>query len=388
MQNGELRVVLVGAGEMGTKVHAPVWAAMPGAKLVGVVDPVPERVRLIREKYGCWGAFDVETMLRYQHALEVAIADPSIDIAVVATQAVTRLDVVLPLLRAGIHCIVEKPFALSPEDAWTMVRVAQENNVLLSVHHQQVFGSPYIAAKGYIDEGMIGKLEAMYTQCKRRLGPYDLVEMAGHNLHLMHSIAGMPFEVSFALASDRGVVAPMGAAGAYEIEPSVRGTIPGARECGKGLGSRLTALYRFPNDVLGYLSLVPDDDPEEQRTDFSSVLFQGSRGRVLLFQRQAFYHSSQHDTPATMNQWDLIGGSLNVVSGGLEKEIPIARRFAEDFRDSLRGNIEPRVRGIDGAHIVEMTVAAYWAHIIRGVVPLPLQKPGWPLYHPLTPPQL
>ncbi len=76
----------------------------------------PDRAEEYRRKYEGAGAFG---------SYEAALADESIDIALVATPPSTHLDLVLAALEAGKHVIVEKPPFLRSSD-FTEVRAAAE----------------------------------------------------------------------------------------------------------------------------------------------------------------------------------------------------------------------------------------------------------------------
>src|SRR3954453_15719628 len=54
-----LRVGVVGAGVMGSN-HARVLAGLPGVKLVGIVDPLPEHRALATALVGCRALADLE----------------------------------------------------------------------------------------------------------------------------------------------------------------------------------------------------------------------------------------------------------------------------------------------------------------------------------------
>src|SRR5687768_15755235 len=64
-----------------------------------------------------------EVPTRYQQ-MEQLIADPKVQVVAVLTPPDIRCDVVIPLLEAGKHVLVEKPFAHTFEEAQRMVDAA------------------------------------------------------------------------------------------------------------------------------------------------------------------------------------------------------------------------------------------------------------------------
>lgn len=95
-----LSVALVGAGRMGAH-HARVLAAE--ARLVAVVDRVPERAAALAARYG---------------AQALGALPSEVDAVVVATPAASHAEWAQAALRAGAWVLVEKPLATDLEDAW------------------------------------------------------------------------------------------------------------------------------------------------------------------------------------------------------------------------------------------------------------------------------
>lgn len=70
-------------------------------------------------------------------------------------------------MQAGANVIVEKPIALSLDDADTMISTAKKCGVLLCVNHQLRFGKTVRAVKKAADEGYFGKLLYGTVQVRR-----------------------------------------------------------------------------------------------------------------------------------------------------------------------------------------------------------------------------
>ena len=127
-----LRVAVAGVGAFG-KNHARVYAELPGAELVAVVDRDPAARAAAAEKHGC-----------------AALSDPSelpgdLDAVSVAVPTVHHAAVAVPLLKRGIACLVEKPFAATLADGEAMVAAARESGAVLATGHIERF-NPAIAA--------------------------------------------------------------------------------------------------------------------------------------------------------------------------------------------------------------------------------------------------
>jgi predicted dehydrogenase len=121
-----IRCAVFGAGHFG-RYHAQKYAALPGAELVAVVDPDPERARALAAEVGTSAATSID---------EVA---GSIEAASVAVPTHAHHDVATRLLEAGIHVLIEKPIAETIEQADALVALAAARGRILQVGHLQRF---------------------------------------------------------------------------------------------------------------------------------------------------------------------------------------------------------------------------------------------------------
>ena len=121
-----IRCAVFGAGHFG-RYHAQKYAALPGAELVAVVDPDPERARALAAEVGTRAATSID---------EVAGA---IEAASVAVPTHAHHDVATRLLEAGIHVLIEKPIAETIEQADALVALAAARGRILQVGHLQRF---------------------------------------------------------------------------------------------------------------------------------------------------------------------------------------------------------------------------------------------------------
>lgn len=124
--NGKLRCGVIGVGFLGQH-HARIYSQLERTELVGVFDSNPLRAAEIAEKYGCKAFDSIDDLASQTDALSV----------VVPTDKHTQ--VALPLLKKGCHLLIEKPICTSLEDAREIVRVADENDLIVQVGHIEHF---------------------------------------------------------------------------------------------------------------------------------------------------------------------------------------------------------------------------------------------------------
>jgi len=141
-----LQVALVGYGYVGKTFHAPLIAATPGLALHTVVSSDAAKV-----------AADFPDT-RVVAELETALADPVIDLVVIATPNVLHARQAIAALKAGKHVVVDKPFAVTAAEARTMADAAKAAGKLLAVFHNRRWDSDFLTVKRLLDEDALGQI--------------------------------------------------------------------------------------------------------------------------------------------------------------------------------------------------------------------------------------
>ena len=124
--DGPLAVGVIGCGRMG-QLHARVYSQMPQVRLVGVYDADADVANAAREKYGGELFASVEAMAEQVQAVTIAV--PTQFHAAVAE----------PLLRRGVHCLIEKPLAKDVAEARQIVEWSKRHGATVQVGHIERF---------------------------------------------------------------------------------------------------------------------------------------------------------------------------------------------------------------------------------------------------------
>ncbi|MFA9416359.1 Gfo/Idh/MocA family protein [Natrinema sp. HArc-T2] len=91
------------------------------------------------------------------------LSDIGVDTAVIATPSTTHREIATTLLESGIDCLVEKPLALSSDDAWDIVDTASENGRTLGVGHIFRYHPALRGLERRIDRGELGQIKYLTT---------------------------------------------------------------------------------------------------------------------------------------------------------------------------------------------------------------------------------
>ena len=184
----EIRVGLVGYGVAGAIFHAPLIRAVRGLHLQTVVTsrPGPEGVRV---------AASVDELL----------ADPQIDLVVVASPSATHYSIAMAALLAGKHVVVDKPFATTVTQADDLIGLAKARGLTLSVFQNRRWDNDFLTLKRCIEEGWLGNVyhfEAHYDRFRPQVrgvwreqpGPGSgiLYDLGAHLVDQALQLFGMP----------------------------------------------------------------------------------------------------------------------------------------------------------------------------------------------------
>ncbi|MBW1958884.1 MAG: Gfo/Idh/MocA family oxidoreductase [Deltaproteobacteria bacterium] len=102
---------------------------------------------------------DVETCLD----LEDVFCHEDIKAVVIATPAETHFAVAQKALSAGRHVFVEKPLALTETKGRQLVKLAEQNELILMVGHILQYHPAVIKLKDLINSGELGKIQYLYS---------------------------------------------------------------------------------------------------------------------------------------------------------------------------------------------------------------------------------
>lgn len=201
-------IALVGCGRIAHKHVDAVAHMAPQAQLVAVCDIVEERARGKSREYGEKLAELSQSLLQPEVFLDYKelLGREDIQMAAIATESGNHAQIAVEFLEAGKHVLVEKPMALSMQDADRMIELAQQKGLCLGVAHQNRFNKTIQALRKAVEGGRFGRILAgnarvlwnrnqdYYTQAPWR-GTYAqdggcLMNQCIHNIDLLQWMLG------------------------------------------------------------------------------------------------------------------------------------------------------------------------------------------------------
>jgi len=146
---------ILGVGRMGM-IHGEQIAATPALRLVAASS---HAARLLEEAHRRFG-------VRVYDDHQALLEDREVNWVVISTTSDRHTEWALKALAAGKELIIEKPIALSLEDARRIFEAAERSGLRVTVHQNRRWDLDYQLVRRVLEEGMLGevyRLESRYT---------------------------------------------------------------------------------------------------------------------------------------------------------------------------------------------------------------------------------
>jgi scyllo-inositol 2-dehydrogenase (NADP+) len=142
-------------------------------------------------------------------AFDQMIANPTIDLIVVASPNHTHFAYAQKALMAGKHVIVEKPFTTTATEAGILIDLANKKRLVLAPFHNRRWDCDFLTVKKIIEEGTLGQLLEFESHFDRyrplyERAPWKNVPLSGNGIlydlgpHLIDqalALFGLPLSV-------------------------------------------------------------------------------------------------------------------------------------------------------------------------------------------------
>ena len=146
VQYPPLQVALIGYGGAGRIFHATLIAGVPGLQLACIVTRQTDAVQRDWPAVSCMAS------------VSAALADPAIDLVVIATPNASHFELAQAALQAGKHVVVDKPCTVTLTETETLLDLACQQGRLLTVFQNRRFDSDFLALQQVIQSGQLGRV--------------------------------------------------------------------------------------------------------------------------------------------------------------------------------------------------------------------------------------
>ena len=217
-----VRVGVAGIGFMGV-THFKAYQNVNGGQVAAIFTRDEKKLAGdwsgVQGNFGDSGGVQDLTGVKQYRDLDQMLADPDLDLIDVCLPSHLHREVTVQALQAGKHVLVEKPIALTVEDADAMTAAAESAGKLLMVAQVLRFWPEFAAIKDIKDEGKYGRLLAAHFKRVITLPDWSkdkwfedasknggaVVDLHIHDTDFIRYLCGDPEAVT-----SLGVVAPQG----------------------------------------------------------------------------------------------------------------------------------------------------------------------------------
>jgi predicted dehydrogenase len=193
-----LRVGILGCGDFANK-HAQLTLGMPEeAQLVAFCDRNLYKVQAFQQKYAPDAALFTDHRAMFEQA--------KLDVVLICLPPYGHTDEVQLAAECGVHLLIEKPIALTSEQAWQMVESVENAGVKSQVGFMFRFGEAIERFRALQQEGKTGPIALMTARyfCNalhanwwrmREKSGGQVVEQVIHMFDLLRYLVGEPVSV-------------------------------------------------------------------------------------------------------------------------------------------------------------------------------------------------
>lgn len=329
------RVAILGAGFISDIHFESYLRFIPEAEVVAVYARNSEKVKSFAEKHG---------IPSWYTDIDAIINESGCDIVDICLPNYLHAEVTLKAAKAGKHIIIEKPLAVTLEEADLMIDACKKAGVKLMYAEELCFAPKYERVRQMVKEGAIGDIY-MLKQSEKHSGPhsdwfYD-VNLAGGGVLMDMGCHAMEW-FRWMLGNSKAL--------------SVYASMSTVLHKGKTKGEdNSVVIIEFENGVT---AVAENSWAKHGGMDDRSEVH-GTGGVVYadLFMGNSAISYSKHGYGYAMEKADTtIGWSFTVFEEVFNQGYP---HELKHFVDCVRNDKQPLVTGEDGRVVLEIIYAAY-----------------------------
>ncbi|MBK9216613.1 MAG: Gfo/Idh/MocA family oxidoreductase [Chloracidobacterium sp.] len=182
----DLRVAAIGVGSLG-RHHARNYSELSGkgrVELVGICDTDAPTASEIAQQNGCEAFADWRDLLG------------KVDAVSIATPTETHCEIACAFLEKGIHVLVEKPIALTLDEADRMIAAAAPSGAKLMVGQLERYNPAMVALRPHVTRPLYFEIHRVSPYPNRSLDVDVVLDVMIHDLDAVQWLVGEDVAVS------------------------------------------------------------------------------------------------------------------------------------------------------------------------------------------------
>lgn len=347
-----MKYALIGCGRIATN-HIKA-AINNGLEIAAVCDILPDKMETLLEKHELQNDISIQ---RYEDYRSM-IAEEKPELVSIATESGIHAKIALHCIDHGVNVIIEKPMAMSMEDADEIIRRSKERGVKVSACHQNRFNIAIQELRKAVESGRFGKLSHGTIHVRWNRGPqyYEQASWRGtweqdggalmnqciHGIDLLRWMMGDEIE---------------------EIYGVTRQRFHDYLEA-EDLG---LAVVKFKNGAIGTIEGTTNVYPKNLE---ETLYIFGEKGTVKI----------GGTSTNNIDVWDFEDETdMDAKNKGLQEQTSNVygnghTSLFADVIDAIKGDRDPYVDAVAGRNALEVVLAIYKSQKIHKSVALPLKE--------------
>ncbi|MFA5092558.1 MAG: Gfo/Idh/MocA family oxidoreductase [Candidatus Omnitrophota bacterium] len=176
-----IRVGVIGVGHLGS-IHAKIYKESRNCELVGISDNNPDCLKQVSNRLKVPGYANHQELFGKVDAVSIAVP------------TVLHHKIAAEFLQAGIHALVEKPFTLTLEEADNLIKIAEQNKLILQVGHIERFNSAFAATLKIIKQPKFIECHRLSVFPNRSLDVGAVLDVMIHDIDIVLGLVNSPLE--------------------------------------------------------------------------------------------------------------------------------------------------------------------------------------------------
>jgi len=175
----EIRIGVVGIGHLGG-YHLQKYQNIPGCRIVGVVDAVPERARQAADLYGCQTVSDCPKLAGMVDAVSIAVPTGA------------HHEVASIFLKAGVDVLLEKPIAATLAEADELIALADAKRLVFQIGFIERFNPAVAALHTVMEHPLFIESHRLHPFFERGTDVDVILDLMVHDLDIIIHFVGSP----------------------------------------------------------------------------------------------------------------------------------------------------------------------------------------------------